>query len=127
MEGYGMSSLDTLLNELEEKAKSATPKWFSHERNPQSIMREYEIVQAGGGILFRSTSYGRMREDAEYIAACRPDVILDLIGKLRVAVEALEITLTYGLAPHDVSGSAEWKRAQKIRAVLKAIGGVEWP
>lgn len=63
-------------------AEKATPLWSARERG-HGIMREFEIVQAGGGILFRSTSYGRMEADAAFIGMASPATVLALIDELK--------------------------------------------
>lgn len=78
------------LARLEELARAATPKWQAYERNRGLITHEWEIRTPTNGTLFRSTSYGNMNADAEFVGAASPDVILSLINKLRVAREALE-------------------------------------
>jgi len=41
--------------------------------------------------------------------------------RLEEARAALEIAFTYGLPPHDVSGSAEWERARKMYLALARL------
>lgn len=53
---------------LDEKATEGP--WVAYEKNPYSIAREFEILH-NMGTLFRSTSYGRMQEDSQCIAAYR--------------------------------------------------------
>ena len=76
------------LTELKALAQKATPRWAARERGA-GIYREFEIHDSGG-ILFRSTSYGRMEADAELIAAANPATVIALIDDLIAAREALE-------------------------------------
>jgi len=83
-------TLEELLSDLEKKADAATEKWVCRERG-HGIMREFEITEDKcGGILFRSTSYGKMREDAEFIGALNPEQVKKLIAALVVAEGAME-------------------------------------
>ncbi len=69
------------LASLRKIAEGATPRWTAHERAAGSIFREYEI-RDGGGVLFRSTSYGNMDKDAAHIAAFSPQTAIQLIDEI---------------------------------------------
>ena len=75
--------------EIAERAEKASPGPFkAHERGLER-WREFEIRLQTGGTLFRSTSYGHMQYDAEFLAAARADVPR-LLEALEVAMGALE-------------------------------------
>ncbi len=44
----------------------------------------------------------------------RDDEIKRLSSEGAELFDALRITLSYGLGPHDVSGTAQWKKAREI-------------
>lgn len=99
------------LENLIETARAATPKWCAREKSPGSFMREYEIVQAGGGTLFRSTSYGNMEFDAAHIAAFHPQVAIQLVTEiiaLRKAVGVIKRVAEYGPDHKGHSDNACW-------------------
>jgi hypothetical protein len=108
------------LTQLKLLAEAATPKW-SHRERGIGIIREFEIVQAGGGILFRSTSYGSMEADAAHVGACCPDAILKIIADLEVAREALYLVLNQDRLKGYPTGK-EWDELNyKIGAALSAM------
>lgn len=70
--------------------------WKSRQNAPDEI----EILDANGGILFRSTSYGRMRDDAHLIAAAPEMLVL-----LKTLVERYELLGTSGTFYDEVKAS----------------------
>jgi hypothetical protein len=65
-------NIDELINKLEAlwaKTTAADGALTLHERCPDSPAQGFEILGPTGGILFRSTSYGKMEEDAGYLVA----------------------------------------------------------
>lgn len=113
-------NLNQLLTALSEAAEKATPKWTDH-RSGQGIWLEYEIVQPGGGILFRSTSYSNMANDAAYIASVSPDNVTRLLDAIDAAEKALEqvqrITITDGCE----ECSSVWQREYGLKVVDDAL------
>lgn len=99
-------SLKEKLDQLEKLAKAATPGPWEVKHDYDDFLEDATGKWEGANILARSgtpickdygTDYGDYRggvastsSDADYIAAASPDVVLDLIHKLRVATEALE-------------------------------------
>lgn len=82
---------DTILkfiSDLEELEKRGAPVMAVFEKFPGSIAREFEI-RADNGILFRSTSYGKMKEDAELLVHSR-NALPKLLSAMRILVEACE-------------------------------------
>ena len=82
---------DTILkfiSDLEELEKKGTPVMAVFEKFPGSIAREFEI-RADNGILFRSTSYGKMKEDAELLVHSR-NALPKLLAAMRILVDACE-------------------------------------
>ncbi len=77
------------LREILEGASKATPKWSARE-NGTGIMREFEIIQAGGGVLFRSTSYGNMANDAAHIARLCPSTATAMVEELLALRQAAD-------------------------------------
>lgn len=81
---------DAEIGELEE-CREKSHKMFSYrETNPHSILREFEILAPGGGICFRSTSYGRMEYDSAWLTRCA-NSFPQLIDRLKSAEEALNL------------------------------------
>jgi hypothetical protein len=78
------------LLKLKERGIGATERpWRPYERGSGGIDREIEIRTATGGILFRSTSYGNMEIDGNFIvtAANSFDTLIDVALGLVKALE----------------------------------------
>lgn len=87
-----MTTLSDFLSQLEKLEAAATAGPFiSVERNGGSIAREYEI-RHNQGVIFRSTSYGRMEQDAAFIAASR-SAIPKLVRMVRVLHHRISVNI----------------------------------
>lgn len=108
------------LDELERIAKAATPKWaaFRRESGPYE---EWEIRQPGGGTLLRSTSYGNMTEDAEYVGVLNPATALELIRLARLGRDAQERLGPAGVKVLQMAKWAETHRTE-IEFALGMVG-----
>lgn len=74
------------LEDLKTIASAATPgPWESKERGFKEILNDFVITTPHGGILFRSTSYWRMKEDATHIATFGPELVSALIDEVIAA------------------------------------------
>lgn len=82
--------LSVRIESLRTLAEKATPEWKTQENGAGTVFHEYEIRTPTGGKLFRSTSYGNMEADAEFISAANPAQILHLIRLLEDCKDVLE-------------------------------------
>jgi len=79
------------LQEIISLGEKSTPgPWNSYERSRYEIDHEFEIRTHNGGTMFRSTSYGNMEFDANYIAAVSPARLLPLLKASLAMREALD-------------------------------------
>lgn len=65
------------LDELQKLCDAATPGPWTHHRQqhcPQINCHEIELRTRHGGALYRSTSYGLMEVDGEFISAARTEM-----------------------------------------------------
>ena len=76
------------LDALEKIARDATTgEWYATTR-PDAIAH---ICDRNGGRLFDTTHHGKMREDAQHIAAFNPKVALELIAEIRELHQKIRI------------------------------------
>lgn len=109
------------LDKLIELEKVATPVMAVFERG-NGFFREYEIRDPNG-VLFRSTSYGKMKEDAEFIAAAR-NSLPKLLKERAVLVEALKaIRETDACIAMEDRGC--WNYQFKASEALREVGEIE--
>lgn len=78
-----MTTLLDTINDLEEKAKKATPKYEYRSMSVYGL----RVLNGEGKVLVRMGPASNFRADAEYIAACSPETVLALITALREAGE----------------------------------------
>ena len=87
-----MTTLHDTLNDLEEKAKKATPGPIEARLNPET--GAWHLVHTSVPRGLNGGCYSHIlycdKTDAEYIAACSPDTVLALITVLREAREVIE-------------------------------------
>lgn len=87
-----MTTLHDTLNDLEEKAKKATPGPIEARLNPET--GAWHLVHTSVPRGLNGGCYSHIlycdKTDAEYIAACSPEMMLALITALREAEEALK-------------------------------------
>ena len=94
-------SLNKIITELLElEAKATESPWKIGENGAGTIWREFEIKTKHNGVLFRSTSFGQMEQDAKLIVEMR-NHIRELCEALREAHQLLEY------ASHDARWSLE--------------------
>lgn len=71
------------------RANAASPGTWSDHKRP-SIFDGYSVIDRYGGVLLNTNSYGKMGDDATFIAAARTDVpalvarVRDLESELRI-------------------------------------------
>lgn len=86
-----MTTLQDTLNDMEEKAKKATPgKWTTFHPKLRYCANDIAAETRGGEPFVLAQMNRNMenwKEDASYIAACSPDTVLALITALREAHE----------------------------------------
>ena len=80
------------LDELQKICDAATPGPWTHHRQqhcPQINYHEIELRTRHGGALYRSTSYGLMEVDGEFISAARTEMpkLIDRARKLEAALQ----------------------------------------
>lgn len=87
-----MDPLDADLLPLETKARAATPGPWSYEPDEGGTDSHGFALQATIRFGARYAKYGYDEADAAYVAAVSPDVVLDLLERLRhkqVVINAL--------------------------------------
>lgn len=108
--------------ELRRLAEQATPLWSARERG-HGVLREFEVIQAGGGCLFRSTSYRNMQADAEFIGAAYPRAVIGLLDR----IERLERALGFYAEERHWFQYEETVNLQQTTAVFKTDKPEELP
>jgi len=114
-----LAELTALLDRLETLEKEATPgDWISREYG-MGVDRDITITTAWGGKLFRSTSYGKMDEDADLIIGQKSAIPI-LISTLRRAMEViLEKDEALSAALHRIeNGSFHMMDTSGVREAL---------
>lgn len=88
-----MTTLHDTLNDLEEKAKEATPGPIEARLNPET--GAWHLVHTSVPRGLNGGCYSHIlycdKTDAEYIASCSPETVLALITALREAEEAMSM------------------------------------
>lgn len=130
-------NLTTLIKELEEKAKAATPGPWEH--NADGIRCTYQSRRDEnwrdwiGLKIVDMPVVGQSELNAEYVALCSPENILALVKALEEAKELAEKikTLsvranTFGPGMPETYADATWMLGQEARAFLsKWVAPVE--
>lgn len=83
-------NLHDTLNDLEEKAKKATPGPWKESGMDICAPKASTFLSGGLKLVVGDADYLN-EEDQSYIAACSPDTVLALITALREAEETLEL------------------------------------
>ena len=77
---------DINLDDLEAKARAATPGWRRQgtaEKHHVFIQHDHGIAPELGRVLLRMNEHFPYEADAAFVAACSPDVVLALVGRVR--------------------------------------------
>lgn len=117
---YFQEDFLTELDRLKELEAKATPGSWNTDKN--DIDRHRYLVRirtANRGILFRTTNYGKMIEDAELVVAFR-----NLLPKLIAVVEAAKLILPH-IPDGDLLGAGKYSEhnqfARNLRDALAAL------
>lgn len=112
----------TLLDRLEQLARAATPGPWTRDYSDDT-WREVAVTRMDSGTnvhVWSSAKRASAIDDAEYIAAASPDVVLKLIAVARAAAEIAECAPVED-DDHDDDGSDDcvWCRANVALAALE--------
>lgn len=132
-----MTTLTQYLARVKELAGKATPgPWQTHTRDMFSHDCEVAILNKTGGTMFRSTSYGAMRQDGDFIAESRTIVprlveIVELLEKERSSLRKSMEILAMGACESrtekpipiklELYAEAAIKEADAIRAQVEEL------
>src|SRR3990167_3854503 len=107
----------TNLATLTQLAQAATPgPWTTA---PTSIPNE-SLLQIGTQVSFGSRSIQLSIQDAAFIAACSPDVILALVARVR-ALEIVADTARELVAPYHTAMGGGSPATQKVVTALSTL------
>ena len=120
-------TVQSFLAEIESRLNAATPgQWLAHERNESSVFREFEI-RVHAGTLFRSTSYGRMAEDAQLIAHAPTDLarLLAIVREYEAALKKAAGNVTWVAPAADGENQIILTYGYHVEACRRALATAE--